>query len=119
MILRCRNCRAAVSGEVAELKDVSKLSEADGQDHLPKGYYRIATAEDDVIIGNGEFILNLKDLINTRRHSNKHRLNGCCGLDGADGMNIVCACGNEIGTECSDCWMPHYAHIPQSEVETV
>ena len=32
------------------------------------------------------------------------RHQGCCGLDGMDGPNRVCACGAEVGTEQSDCW---------------
>jgi hypothetical protein len=119
MILRCAKCHDAISREIAELQDVSRLSIQDGSEHLPQGFYRIATAEDDVIWREGEFILNLQDLTNTARHPDYRRANGCCGCDGLDGMNIVCLNGHEIGTECSDCWMPHYAHIPQDTVERV
>lgn len=34
--------------------------------------------------------------------------NGCCGVDGCDGPNLSCECGAVIGTERSDCWMPHF-----------
>jgi hypothetical protein len=34
------------------------------------------------------------------------RATGCCGLDGCDGPNRVCACGAYVGTEQSDCWTP-------------
>jgi len=63
-------------------------------------------------------VLNLKDTINTKHHSDQSRLNGCCGLDGL-GMNTLCANGHEIGTERSDCWMPHYIHIPTNDVDVV
>lgn len=40
------------------------------------------------------------------------RLMGCCGLDGCNGPNIICACGAGIGTETSDCWTP-WLFIPE------
>lgn len=52
-------------------------------------------------------MINLEDAVNTRHHPDTRRLNGCCGLDGRDGLNTVCANGHEVGTEKSDCWMPH------------
>jgi hypothetical protein len=39
-----------------------------------------------------------------------------CGLDGMDGPNLVCVNGHEIGTEKSDCWMPHAAVLLDSIV---
>jgi hypothetical protein len=39
-----------------------------------------------------------------RLTKNRSRLNGCCGLDGADGPNQLCNCGAEIGTLKTDCW---------------
>ena len=84
---------------------------------MPEGYFRITTADDDVVRGDGQFVLNLRDLIHTSHHPDPQRSQGCCGRDGSEGMNIVCSNGHEIGTECSDCWMPHYAHIPQDRVE--
>jgi hypothetical protein len=49
-------------------------------------------------------LVNLNDLVGTEHHQDRHRLNGCCGLDGCDGPNLVCPKGHEIGTERSDCW---------------
>jgi hypothetical protein len=34
-------------------------------------------------------------------------LAGCRGLDGCDGINTLCKNGYEVGTEQSDCWLPH------------
>src|SRR6266571_1330633 len=48
-------------------------------------------------------------LSGTKHHSDYHRRNGCCGLDGMDGPNLVCPNAHEVGTEKSDCWMPHAA----------
>ena len=121
-MLRCARCQVTVSRELTELRDPSLLSVADGQEHLPSGFFRVAGAkdqEDHLVAGEGEFILNLRDLANTRHHSDFRRSQGCCGCDGLHGMNLVCANGHEIGTERSDCWMPHYAHFPPNMVETV
>jgi hypothetical protein len=118
MVLRCAKCQVVVSREITEMRDTTQLSVTDGQPHLPEGFFRITTPDDDVVRGNHEFILNLRDLIHTAYHPDCRRSQGCCGRDGLDGMNIVCSNGQEIGTECSDCWMPHYAHIPKDRVET-
>jgi len=45
---------------------------------------------------------------------NPRRLNGCCGLDGCDGPNKICLCGEHVGTEKSDCWTP-LVFIPNIE----
>jgi hypothetical protein len=118
MILRCAKCHVIVSQDISELKDLSLLSGEDGQEHLSRGFFRISTLVGDLVPG-GEFILNLGDLTNTKRHPDSRRSSGCCGCDGCDGMNLVCLNGHEIGTECSDCWMPHYAHIPGDNVERI
>jgi hypothetical protein len=119
MLLRCKQCKIIISREIVELHDASRLSIADGEPHLPEGYFRITNPDDDVIRGDREFILNLGDLIHVASHPEARRSQGCCGCDGLDGLNIVCANGHEIGTRCSDCWMPHYGHFPPDRVEVV
>jgi hypothetical protein len=106
MIFLCAACQIPISSDIRELLDRNLVSNEDGSDFLPRGYYLIARPDDDMISGQGEFVLNLKDT------TDKSRLNGCCGLDGLDGINTLCANGHEIGTECSDCWMPHYIPMP-------
>ncbi|MFJ4091817.1 hypothetical protein ACIPYS_09560 [Kitasatospora sp. NPDC089913] len=50
------------------------------------------------------FVLHPDDLPGTAAHPDLGRRNGCCGLDGRDGPNLVCAaCGTEVATEQSDC----------------
>tara|TARA_R110002072_G_scaffold299849_1_gene475950 strand:+ start:724 stop:1152 length:429 start_codon:yes stop_codon:yes gene_type:complete len=52
--------------------------------------------------------LNVDDIGPSVKLTRKSQyLNGCCGLDGCDGPNQICQCGNEIGTLKSDCWTPH------------
>jgi hypothetical protein len=114
MILRCAICSIAISNEIIQLQDLSLLIEDDGKDHISKGFYRIGTEHDDVIQADNGFILNIADMINTKY--SEQAAFGCCGLSGGD-MNTLCNNGHEIGSECSDCWLPHYIHIPLNTVD--
>jgi hypothetical protein len=114
MILLCAICRIAISNEVIQLQHLSLLVEDNGKDHVPKGFYYIAAEDNSVIIEEDGFILNIADMINT--NYSKQPGFGCCGLSGGD-MNTLCNNGHEIGSECSDCWLPHYIRIPLNTVE--
>lgn len=106
MQLFCRKCAIPVSGILQELPQSITLNETDGNDFISKGYYLVSDGE--YFTGSeGKLIINKSDLINCKDHPDAGRLNGCCGLDGLDGVNKVCANGHEIGTEKSDCWMAH------------
>lgn len=107
MKLICKSCEIEISKEVTELKDLNLIKEEMEEDYIPQGSFIIDSGEDNVE-ERGTIIINIKDLINSNYHSDGDRLNGCCGQDGLDGMNRVCLTNHEIGTEKSDCWMPHY-----------
>ncbi|MFI2109313.1 hypothetical protein [Streptomyces lydicus] len=65
---------------------------------MPHGSYAVSPH-------TGAFVLNPDDISGVSRHPDRGRLNGCCGLDGLDGPNLVCdACGAEVATQQSDCW---------------
>ncbi len=66
----------------------------DGTDAVPPGYFGITTP-DYWNNGGGRVPVNLSDLVGTKHHDDLHRLNGCCGLDGCDGPNVVCLQGHE------------------------
>ena len=56
----------------------------------------------------GGYVVNVDDVVNTRLTEDSKRLNGCCGLDGLDGPNLLCErCGAEVAVKKTDCWMPH------------
>lgn len=74
------------------------LSGDAGRDRVPIGFD--ATE-------HGHRVVNLKDAANTMHHADPGRLRGCRGLDGLDGMNVVCTHGHEVGTEQADCWVSH------------
>lgn len=120
MKLICKLCNLDVSKQVIELKDLSLLNKTDGQDLIPEGFYIVADDDDYFTPQHkGFIIINIKDLINSNYHSDKSRLNGCCGYDGSDGMNRVCLSKYEIGTERSDCWMSHFVAVDPESVKFV
>lgn len=121
MKLICKLCNLDVSKQVVELKDLNLLNKTDGQDLISEGFYIVVDDDDGYFAPRhkGSIIINNKDLINSAYHSDESRLNGCCGYDGGNGMNRVCLCKNEIGTECSDCWMSHYVALNPKSVEFI
>lgn len=111
VIFSCAHCGLPLTEPLVLLHDLSLLSEEDGKDHLPIGYYLVAPAPDEkrgyYTETTGQYLVNRKDVHNTKYHPNRGRLNGCCGLDGCNGKNLVCLNGHEVATERSDCWMAH------------
>jgi hypothetical protein len=114
-VVCCTECGTVLTVPLLELIDESVISNEAGSDYIPRGYYVIS---DGGFFTNtkDQVIVNLKDAVNTKRHSDARRLNGCCGLDGCDGMNVLCGTGHEVGTERSDCWLPHAIHFDTNAV---
>ncbi|MEI4828802.1 hypothetical protein WAX78_15015 [Bacillus sp. FJAT-53711] len=110
MKLICQTCKIEISKEVTELEDLNFLNENDGQDYIPEGFFIVGDGKAGIKL-KGLIIINIKDLTNSNYHSDDSRLNGCCGYDGLDGINRVCLNNHEIGTENSDCWMPHFVAL--------
>jgi hypothetical protein len=112
-VFRCSTCCIALTPPLRLLTDVSMLSEQEGEDHLPAGYYYYWVAPPPDEVGGyytdaaGEYLVHLKDAVNVLPHPDARRRNGCCGMDGCDGRNTVCANGHEVGIERSDCWLAH------------
>lgn len=117
MKLVCRQCNVELSKQVVELEDLTLLNEKDGEDYIPQGFYIIEKGEEVDL--RDTIIINLKDLLHSKYHHDRRRLNGCCGYDGVDGINRVCKNNHEIGTEKSDCWMPHFIALRPDLVEFV
>ncbi len=119
MKLICKSCKLEVSKQVSELKDLNLLNTNDGQDYIPEGFYLVGSKKTYFVAHRDSIMINIKDLINSNYHSDRKRLAGCCGYDGCDGMNRVCLCNHEIGTERSDCWMPHCIALNPKSVEFI
>lgn len=106
MRIKCKLCGIELTDDLVEVKSSGQLSEIDGRDFIARGHFFVSDGEYYSGTEN-QIIINVKDLINSRNHTDKARLNGCCGLDGCDGPNKLCLDGHEIGTEMSDCWIAH------------
>jgi hypothetical protein len=106
MRIRCKYCEIELTDNLVEVSSAEQLSEIDGEDFIQVGQF--FTSDGDYYTGTeNKIIINIRDLMNSKNHTDPTRLNGCCGLDGTDGPNKLCINGHEIGTEKSDCWMAH------------
>jgi uncharacterized protein (TIGR02996 family) len=117
-VFRCAACRLQLTGPLWPLAGAVWLRGDDRSPLVPAGYYWFS----DGTVGTGtegHYCINLMDLRNVRPHPEPGRRNGCCGMDGCDGVNTVCGNGHEVGTECSDCWMPHFLHLAPDAIELV
>lgn len=114
-ILQCGQCGVALTRPLPLLHDTRLLCKEDGEPYVPKGYLWCSTGDDYPV---GDWVIHLEELINAGFLPNGRHMSGCCGPSGLDGPNRVCANGHEIGTECSDCWMPHAIHLPPTLVRT-
>ncbi len=128
----CKKCGAAVSSqiEVQSLKDpkVAAPAMTDGEPICAagKGYKSEEPTERSFTPGHPakleftpQFWLNPDDLKPfTRLTRDPAKLNGCCGLDGCDGPNLLCGnCGAEVATLRTDCWTPRIAIPDKSNTE--
>jgi hypothetical protein len=111
----CSICGCILAQGLNELLESIPLDQRDQHALLPQGTYRVSPGEFEPE-QPGDFLVNLADLENTKHHSDLRRLNGCCGLDGCDGYNLVCINGHEVGTERSDCWQAHHAVLSCAHV---
>jgi hypothetical protein len=116
MKLHCRRCGVELTAELEKLKDPFVLCEDDGKDHIPQGYYCLSDGE-YYTGSDGQIIVNLRDVVNLKNHSDTARLNGCCGLDGCNGMNKLCKNGHEVATEKSDCWLAQAVLFDSQQIE--
>ncbi|MCB2379432.1 hypothetical protein LGH70_17670 [Hymenobacter sp. BT635] len=108
----CRKCKIPLTNDLLELPNRALISEEEGEDYIPQGFFVISDGSYFTNSAN-QLIINVRDMLNCANHPNPSRLNGCCGLDGTDGPNKICSNGHEVGTEKSDCWMPHAFLIEQ------
>ena len=119
MKLICISCNLEISKQVSELKDLNLLDKNDGHGYIPEGFYIVDDGITYLVGLKGFIIINIKDLINSNHHPDQSRLSGCCGYDGCDGMNRICLNNHEIGTERSDCWMPHFVAFNPELVQLI
>jgi len=114
VVFECAVCRLPITRPLSHLAPDESVCLEYGQSAVPEG--RFANNSADYWSVAGGVLVNLADLVGTSRHPDSRRLNGCCGLDGCDGPNLVCVNGHEIATERSDCWMAHAAVLVENVV---
>ena len=106
VVFECPRCGQAITRPLAPLPADQRVCLEDGKPAIPPGYF--ALSNDDHWTGSGRCpLINLDDVVGTQYHPDVRRHSGCCGRDGCDGPNLNCTRGHEVGTERSDCWMPH------------
>ena len=118
-VLVCASCGATLSTDLDQLTDPGMLSLADGTQLLPDGLWCFASAsiaEEYCLAVAGQWLVSKASTTNLVPTHLLGRQNGCCGFDGCDGPNLLCArCNSEVATERSDCWMAHsIAFHPQA-----
>ncbi|MFE0276047.1 hypothetical protein ACFWZY_28735 [Streptomyces sp. NPDC058992] len=144
-VFRCRRCHGEVTGAVREvpLPDVDRVpvpyEMKNGEEcppRMPPGTFAFdppseaahrtrPTSEWEPVVFPSYaelegIVLARADVRHLERTSQPGRLNGCCGLDGCDGPNLVCRwCRTEIATERSDCWTPQEVVLVPAAVEIV
>ena len=112
----CKVCGTSLTGDLVQLSDESLLHEKDGEPLLQPGTYFIETTGHPPAEA-GDYLVSVEALINTKQYLEAGgRLNGCCGLDGLDGINELCINGHEVATVRTDCWLPSHAILSPSVV---
>ena len=119
----CRVCHLPVTVPVSAFGDEAPLNLEMAEDLLPRGFFIRSDRSSDDDEGHlgkpGEIAVHLQDAVFTQRHPDGLRLQGCCGPDGMQGLNTICRYAHEIGTERSDCWMPHALWLDGRHVDRV
>ena len=118
MHLSCKNCFTPLTTDLQSVPLASQ-NEAMGEDLLPPGQL----VQKDGSSGPseaGHFLTNTADAVHVKLTSDSRRLNGCCGLDGCDGLNLQCeSCDAYVATKRTDCWMPHYIAFDPAATQVV
>ena len=103
MHLVCNVCGVKISKEVSRGARAN-IKSNDGPIVTPGQYIII---DDEISKYSNHIALNRNDLENTKEHPDGIRWSGCCGPDGNNGENILCANGHEVGVVFQDCWTYH------------
>ena len=114
-VFRCSECRLPLTGPLWALADPFWIDQSDGNPLVPVGFTWLVDGDEWTSVKD-HYCVNLADVLNTVPHRDDRRRHGCCGMDGCDGVNLMCSNRHEVGTECSDCWMPHFLHFEPTKV---
>lgn len=118
MHMVCRQCSTRLTADL-ELVSLDTQNQTMGEDLLARGS---AMQEDGSSSESeaGKFLGNIADAAHMTLTSDMRRLNGCCGLDGCDGPNLLCEiCDTYVATKRTDCWTPHYVVFDPNTTKAV
>jgi hypothetical protein len=121
-VFQCRRCLAPLTLPLRRLDDPSLLDVRVQKPFVPEGFFWLVTGEnlpenhrEMPIDFPGCFAVRLEDVVGLGYHADQSRLSGCCGPSGTGGPNRLCSCGQEVGTERSDCIFPFAVYLdPQA-----
>ena len=117
--IRCHRCKRCMARAVRVLDDSVKLGTEVESPVVPVGCITTShrlfkeLGEHSNVDREG-FIANREDLAGAKDGGVRQ---GCCGPDGADGPNLFCPCGHQIGTEFGDCSMPHFVSLSANWID--
>lgn len=117
MRIRCAQCGVALTTDLEEREETEfEPTAEDGADLLPEGVWYLTDGE-AMKDTTGDYVVNIKSCMNLMNNVVGGRLNGCCGLDGCDGINQTCINVHEVATKRSDCWMPHAIYFNSERIK--
>jgi hypothetical protein len=99
--LYCKVCNVKLTDQLEQVHE-SALVFNDGEAAIAKDKFSVHTEN-----GSKELIVAI-DPYFLKDHKDLGRFTGCCGSSGSDGMNKICVNDQEVATEVSDCYTPHY-----------
>ncbi len=116
-VLACRICRAFLSNPVRAIVTYPQLLEhcenhADGLG-IASGWFlapslelrKVFVKETGTQLDVPGSFASLGDVSEMVKYTKpRHKLIGCCGINGDDGPNRACICGAIVGTEFSECF---------------
>lgn len=118
MIIKCKQCGVELTEELNLLEDESLINGTEGVALIPPGFYILS--EGTYYTGSeGQIIINRENLLNAVPHFDNSRTNGCCGMDGMDGLNTICINLHEVATDYSDCWIAHAVVFESSAIDII
>ncbi|WP_281157074.1 hypothetical protein [Streptomyces sp. HYC2] len=113
-LFTCANCRQLLTGDLKKARPSRDTDKKSGHRIAPP---RMARGTYAISHDASLFILHPDDVPGTAPHPDRRRRNGCCGLDGQDGPNLVCAtCGADVATKQSDCWTQNLVALTAAAV---
>lgn len=90
----CKTCGLLLADGLSECREDALCLE-DGMPMLPPKTFCVSEGKHPPEVA-GDYLINVDELVNARLYvESRGRLNGCCGLDGLDGINHVCQNGHE------------------------